>query len=159
MIKIFDLTRPAHNKRASHTITDVFPINTIALHPSGDYLLVGTQHKVIRLYDLSTSSLSSPPCYTAFQNDHHHQGAITALTYSNDGSIFASASLDGAIGIWDAINHRRVNLIPRAHGSAAVTSVKFSRNNRYLLTSGRDNRARLWDMRTGKRTVKIYRVT
>lgn len=46
--------------------------------------------------------------------------------------------------------HRCIQTFARAHDGASVTSVQFSKNDNYLLTSGRDSVARLWDLRTHK---------
>ncbi len=42
-----------------------------------------------------------------------------------------------------------MNVLPHIHDGLAVNSVQWSRNLNYLLTAGRDGRARLWDMRKG----------
>lgn len=49
--------------------------------------------------------------------------------------IAATASADGAIKIWDAVNGKVLNTIKDAH-NAPVTSIRFSRNAKYLLSCG-----------------------
>merc|ERR1719327_2579711 len=59
------------------------------------------------------------------------------------------------IQVGDAVSHRVINRIPRAHSGAAVTSLRWSRNLRYLLSSGLDGRHRIWDMREGEEVFNI----
>jgi len=149
-VKIFDLTRGGINKKAMYSISDVAPINVVAPHPCGDYVFVGTGHPVIRMYDIHTQS-----CFSAYHQSNHHTGGILDIKTSSDGSIFASASADGNVHLWDGVNNRVINRLISPHAGQPVLSCQWSRNNRYLLTTGGDHRARLWDVRTG-RQLMIY---
>lgn len=151
-IKIYDLTKAQINKKAQFSINDVSPIKCICIHPCGDYVYAGTQHPVIRLYDINTQQ-----CYSssASSQQQHHTGAITCLSSSSDGSILLSTSVDGSIGLWDGINNKLINKILNAHASYSTNQVIWTRNSKYFLTTGGDHRARLWDIRTGK-LVQIY---
>lgn len=144
-VKIFDLTRPPGHKKAFSVLQDVHPVRCLSIHPCGDFLLVGTAHQAIRLYDLQTLN-----CFTTYHQDHHHADGINDVRCSSDGRIFASASSDGAIFVWDAVSQRVVNRLPKAHSGSAVTSLRWSRNQKYLLSSGSDGRCRLWDVRQGQ---------
>jgi cleavage stimulation factor subunit 1 len=53
------------------------------------------------------------------------------------------------------VNNRVINRLISPHAGQPVLSCQWSRNNRYLLTTGGDHRARLWDVRTG-RQLMIY---
>lgn len=147
-VKIFDLTKGGVNKKAQASITDVSAVNVVQPHACGDFLLVGTQHPVIRLYDVTTQQ-----CFCSYQQSSHHAGPINDVRSADDGSAFASASADGSVFLWDGINNRVINRLPNAHNGQPVFSAQWSRNNRYLLTTGGDHRARLWDMRTGKQLI------
>jgi len=144
-VKIFDLTRPPGHKKAFSVLQDVHTVRCLCIHPCGDFLLVGTAHQAVRLYDLQTLN-----CFTAFNQHDHHARGINDLRCTSDGRLFASASSDGAIQLWDAITHRVANRFPKAHSGAAVTSLRWSRSLRYLLSSGSDGRHRLWDVRQGR---------
>jgi cleavage stimulation factor subunit 1 len=144
-VKVYDLTRPTVNKKASASVTDVSPINVVACHPSGDFLMVGTGHRVLRLYDLNTMQ-----CYASNVGVGVHSGAILGMASSADGSVFASTSADGSVLFWDGVSHRPVNRLGAAHNGLPVFGVQWSRSQRYVLTAGGDNRGRLWDVRNGK---------
>jgi len=143
-VKIFDLTRPPGHKKAFSTLQDVHAVRCLNLHPCGDFLFVGTNHQAVRVYDLQTLK-----CFTAFDQAQHHGGAINDIRSTSDGRVFASASADGSISMWDAVSCRLINRLPKAHIGTGVTSVRWSRGLRYLVSSGCDGRSRLWDMRMG----------
>jgi cleavage stimulation factor subunit 1 len=144
-IKIFDLTRGGVNKKAMVSISDVAPVNVVSPHPSGDFVLVGTQNPTIRLYDVNTQQ-----CFSSYYQQSWHKGAISDIKYSSDASVYASCSGDGNILLWDGVSSKPVNKLVGAHNTQSVFNCQWSRNNRYLLTTGGDNRVRLWDIRTGK---------
>jgi len=149
-VKIFDLTRPPGHKKAFSVLQDVHPVRCLAIHPCGDFLFVGTSHPAVRLYDLQTLN-----CFTTFHQDDHHTGGINDVRCTSDGRVFASASADGSIHLWDAVTHRSINKFQMAHSGAAVTSLRWSRTLNYLLSSGADGRSRLWDMRKGEEVFSM----
>lgn len=51
-IKLFDYSK-ASAKKAFRTITDAAPVTSMAFHPSGDFLVVGTTAPVVRCAFLS----------------------------------------------------------------------------------------------------------
>jgi cleavage stimulation factor subunit 1 len=51
-----------------------------------------------------------------------------------------SGSVDGSIKIWDAVSNRCIATFPtflQAHDGDEVCSVTFSRNGKYVLSSGK----------------------
>jgi len=144
-VKIFDLTRPPGHKKAFSVLQDVYPVRSLCIHPCGDFLYVGTANQVIRTYDLQTLN-----CFTAFSQEQHHAGGVNDIRCTSDGKVFASASSDGAVKLWDATSNRVLNTMSKAHSGSSVSSVRWSRGLRYLLTSGQDCRIRLWDVRMGR---------
>ena len=51
--------------------------------------------------------------------------------------------------VWDGVSNRCVNTFKSAHGGEIVSSVKFSKNAKYILSSGRDGLSTLWELSTG----------
>ncbi|KAL9651807.1 hypothetical protein ABK040_014452 [Willaertia magna] len=143
-VKFFDITKVSV-KRAFHTIEESHNVRSIHMHPSGNYLLVGTDGTNIRTYDL----VNGYKCYTSAVYEDHHFAAINQVRYSPDGKLFISASKDGSIKIWDGVTGRCVTTIRNAHGTN-VYSVQFSQNSKYVLSGGSDSIAKLWDLSTGK---------
>jgi cleavage stimulation factor subunit 1 len=64
--------------------------------------------------------------------------------------MFASASTDGSIKIWDAVNFSCVRTLDHAHNGEPISSVQFSRDGKHLLSGGLDKQARIWEISTGK---------
>lgn len=125
--------------------------SSLAVHPSGDYVLVGTGHCNVRLYDASTSQ-----CFTSAYHSDQHTAPITCVDYAPDGKQYVSGCKGGVVKIWDGISSRVVFSLDNAHAGAPVSSAVFSRNSQYLLTAGMDSVVRLWDLRAGGRVLCKY---
>jgi len=98
-------------------------VRCLAFHPSGDYLLVGTQHPTLRLYDVNTAQ-----CFVSAITSDQHTGPITQVNYSPNASLYVTSSKDGDIRLWDGVSNRCINIFPRAHDGYEISSVAFSRN-------------------------------
>jgi len=144
----------ANGKRAFKCIQDTHPVRTIHLHPTGDFLLAGTDHHMIRLYDVNTLHT-----YTCRKSTDHHHGPINMVRYAVEGNIFSSCSKDGSIKIWDGVSNMCINTIPNAHNAAEVTSVQFTKNQKYLLSCGKDGTVRLWELSTGRQIYRFISTT
>jgi len=143
-VKVFDWSKSSA-KKAIKTIQEVEWVRTLGLHPSGDWLVVGTQNPTIRFYDLATSA-----CYTSPMQSDHHRGPITDISFSQDAKIFATSSKDGCIKLWDGVSHRCFSTTDRAHDGYEVCSIQFTKNGKFLLTSGKDSICRLWEISTAR---------
>lgn len=138
-----DVKRPVKTLPSSH------PVLSMAFHPTGDFLLVGTEHHVVRLYDVASGQ-----CYMSPHEQHEHVGAVTSLAFSSNGSVSASASTDGSVKIWETVSGVCGTYVPNAH-QGAVHSVAFSRCTNYLVSAGADSTVRLWDLRNTARPVHV----
>ncbi|RPD70200.1 WD40 repeat-like protein [Lentinus tigrinus ALCF2SS1-7] len=77
-----------------------------------------------------------------------HEGSVTALTYSADGSLVASASEDTYVIIWDV---KGINGPKRLEGHQdTVYALTFSRDNRVLASGSLDEHIILWDVARGE---------
>ncbi|KAI9015543.1 WD40-repeat-containing domain protein [Hyaloraphidium curvatum] len=148
-IKVFDLTKP-NAKRALRFINDSHPVRTISFHPSGDFILAGTDHEAPRVYDVKTSACYTPPNAA----DWHRQG-INFARYSPSGALFATCSDDGSIKVFDVVSGRCTITLDNAHKSQPVWCCKFTRNSRYILSTGGDSTVKLWDVASG-RAIRSY---
>ncbi|MGB2163726.1 MAG: c-type cytochrome, partial [Candidatus Puniceispirillaceae bacterium] len=76
-----------------------------------------------------------------------HKGKIVDLAFSRDGTMLASASWDGSIGIWplsgtDLDKSQSARFITGHDGP--VNAVQFSDNDEYLYSAGYDGQIRYW---------------
>jgi len=53
---------------------DADQIRCMSFHPTGDYLVVGTSHPVIRLYDVMTAQ-----CFVCSIPSHQHTAGVTSI--------------------------------------------------------------------------------
>ncbi|KAK2165794.1 hypothetical protein LSH36_45g07027 [Paralvinella palmiformis] len=143
-VKFFEYSKPSV-KKAFKSIQEAAEVRCLNFHPSGDYIIVGTQHPVLRLYDVNTFQ-----CFVASNPADQHKDAITGLHYSQDGRIYVSGSKDGTIKIWDAVSNKCVNTFNKAHDNKDVCSVFFSRNGKYVLSAGKDSLVKLWELSTAR---------
>jgi cleavage stimulation factor subunit 1 len=137
-------------KKAFRFLQDSHPVNSISFHPSGDYLLAGTDHESIRLYDIKTFQAFVTPDVPS-----NHNGRISVVRYSPMGNIFASGSDDGTIKLWDGVSSRCIHTFQTAHNGADIYSLQWSKNGKYLLSTGRDSVPKLWDV-TMNKVVRKY---
>jgi WD40 repeat protein/serine/threonine protein kinase len=77
-----------------------------------------------------------------------HKGAVTAVAFSPDDRLLASASADKTVKLWDVVSGKEVRTL-EGHADR-VTGVAFSPDGRRLASSSADRTVRLWDTATGK---------
>ncbi|XP_043707757.1 cleavage stimulation factor subunit 50 [Telopea speciosissima] len=149
-IKFFDFSKTVA-KRAFRVIQDTHNVRSVSFHPSGEFLLAGTDHPIAHLYDINTFQ-----CYlSANAPEIDVNGAINQVRYSSSGGTYVTASKDGAVRVWDGVSAQCVRSIVGAHGSAEATSASFTKDQRYVLSCGKDSTVKLWEVGTG-RLVKQY---
>ncbi|XP_052179950.1 cleavage stimulation factor subunit 50 [Diospyros lotus] len=149
-IKFFDFSKTVA-KRAFKVIQDTHNVRSVCFHPSGEFVLAGTDHPVAHLYDVNTFQ-----CYlSANVQEIGTDVAINQVRYSPTGGMYVTASKDGAIRIWDGVTATCVRPIIGAHGTTEAISAHFTKDQRYVLSSGKDSTVKLWEVGTG-RLVKQY---
>jgi cleavage stimulation factor subunit 1 len=149
-IKFFDFSKSVA-RRAFRVIQDTHNVRSVCFHPSGEYLLAGTDHPIAHLYDVNTFK-----CYlSANVQDLNTNSAINQVRYSCTGGMYVIASKDGSVRVWDGVSGQCVRSIVGAHVSAEATSATFTKDQRYVLSCGKDSTVKLWEVGTG-RLVKQY---
>ncbi|MBL8751285.1 MAG: serine/threonine protein kinase [Planctomycetes bacterium] len=96
----------------------------------------GGERGDVRLWDTGTSVV------VARLGGHHHR--VQAIQFSPDGSLVATAGMDGAIRVFSAPDGA---LLAEARHSDAVDCLAFSADGTRLLSGSRDTTARLWSLR------------
>ncbi|KAJ4972961.1 hypothetical protein NE237_006135 [Protea cynaroides] len=149
-IKFFDFSKTVA-KRAFRVIQDTHNVRSVSFHPSGEFLLAGTDHPIAHLYDINTFQ-----CYLSANGPEiGANGAINQVRYSATGGMYVTSSKDGAVRMWDGVSAQCVRSIVGAHGSAEATSASFTKDQRFVLSCGKDSTVKLWEVGTG-RLVKQY---
>jgi WD40 repeat protein len=84
-----------------------------------------------------------------------HDGAVTTVAYSADGSRFVTASLDRTARVWDAATGQPMGA-PMKHVDA-VRTASFNADGSRVVTGSDDGTARIWDAATGEPVGKPLR--
>ncbi|XP_077211272.1 transducin/WD40 repeat-like superfamily protein isoform X1 [Tasmannia lanceolata] len=156
-IKFFDFSKTVAKRAfrviqvAPISVHDTHNVRSVSFHPSGEFLLAGTDHPIAHLYDINTFQ-----CYLSSNvQEINSNGSINQVRYSSTGGLYVTASKDGAIRVWDGVTAQCVRSIIGAHGSTEATSASFTKDQRFVLSCGKDSTAKLWEVGTG-RLVKQY---
>ena len=75
-----------------------------------------------------------------------HEGRITSVDFSPDGSILASSSADKTICLWDVVTGDLRNVFGH---TGKVQHVVFSPTGQTLASTSEDGTIRIWDINTG----------
>ncbi|KPI82884.1 hypothetical protein ABL78_8106 [Leptomonas seymouri] len=167
------------NSKVVMKIHDSFAVRSAAFHPSGEYLVVATDHHLPRLINVRTEKVLTPPGTYASSSAHasgdgddesgnvtstyrptdrgaQHTAALSSVCFAPDGRTMMSTSLDGSWMLYDGVSGRVIYKAENAHSSVSVTSVAYSRTGNVVLTAGMDSTARLWDLRRLSATLRNY---
>ena len=114
-----------------------------ALAPRGDLVAVGGTRRRVRVFRVSDG---------AALWQHAHDDWVTAMAFSPDGKMLATADRQGGVVVREADNGREVHDFKGADG--VVTSLAFSPDAASLATAGADRSVSLFRMRDGRRMFR-----
>ncbi|KAL2350723.1 WD40-repeat-containing domain protein [Cryomyces antarcticus] len=145
-----------------------------ALSPIASHLLVAcaTEHPAIRLVDLRSGA-------SAHSLAGHHGAVLTVAWHPLEPHLLASGGSDGAVRFWDirrsasslgvldmedsvglgALKSGTVAQRHRERGKAhtgPVNGLTWTDNGQYVVTTGHDERIRVWDTVTGANTLASF---
>jgi len=120
-------------------------VRCLAISNDNNYFLSGCVSSVIKYWDLSKKKV----LYT-FNNSNDNPdllNTVNSLNFmSNDPNVFMTGLRNGVVKIFDVRKPNKLVREFKAH-KCKLNSVKFNKDDKYLLSSGRDSVARLWDFR------------
>ena len=114
-------------------LQDTHNVYSAAFHPSGDYVVAGTEHHMVRKLqsccwsvaeDCVTSlclaqahiyDVESLQCFTPSVSESHHVGGINQVRCAADGKQFATAGKDGTVKLWDIVSSKCIATLDSAH--------------------------------------------
>jgi WD40 repeat protein len=76
-----------------------------------------------------------------------HNGDVTGVSYSPDGTLIASAGVDGTIRVQETATGRTVRLL---HAAGSLRSIAFSPNGRLIAGGSEGGYVTVWNTRTGR---------
>lgn len=132
------------------SISECFNVRSARLHPAGDVVAAAGDACYVRLYDVRKEQ-----GYIARHQKGDDDAHINRVRWAGaSGQLLVACSERGDVRFYDARTLRVVNRLRRAHGGAAVHSLRLSKEATYLLTAGDDAAARLHDLRVGRQCMR-----
>ena len=126
-------SRPAYNPPARPGA-----VMSVAFSSSG-MMASGCEEATVRVYDSSWNLL-----WNSTNSADAHTTNVTAVAFSPDGTLLATASLDQTVKIWSTAAWTLRQTLTGT--GTAVLSVAFSPNGQQLVSGGLDGRLKLWNL-------------
>ena len=82
-----------------------------------------------------------------------HRSIVTECSFSNDGRLLATASLDKTVKLWDVDSHQCIATL-NDHDEA-VLCCRFSPDDTLVASASHDKTVRLWDMKSHRCIAKL----
>ena len=119
------------------------PLSSSAFSADARYLALGAQQEnTVHFYDFKSGE------ETILTG---HRGAVRGLSFSPDGNLLASGSLDGTIRLWEVATRECVATLP---GHMEETSdVTFSPDGRTLASVNEQHSVKLWHVATRRELI------
>ncbi|MGE3230029.1 MAG: WD40 repeat domain-containing protein, partial [Hyphomicrobium sp.] len=138
-VALWDTTTPSAPVQVIDAHEDAAQAVAYVTTGKGPRLASGGADKQVKLWNLDTLD--------RIRTYRGHRDLITALAFSPDGKLLASASIDGNIRVWSTRSGR----MRRLYGHRGrVGSLSFSPDGKTLASSGADGQLRLWDVQRGR---------
>jgi WD40 repeat protein len=113
----------------------------VAISADGRTVLVGTKEFKINVYSLEGDSLKLS------HSLDHHRGALTRLSFSPDGSHWASADTNREIMVWEGAAAKEPKVRGWVFHNARVNDIAWSPDNVHLASVSLDQSIIVWNIK------------
>jgi hypothetical protein len=110
------------------------------IRPDQSQVALGGPGRLVKIFATKTGQLQ--------HKIKKHTDWVTAVAFSPNGLMLATADRNGGISIWDPDNAQE--LFTLAGHKAAVTALNWRADSKLLASSSEDGTAKLWEMQEGK---------
>jgi WD40 repeat protein len=118
---------------------------TCDIRPDQSQVAMGGPSRLIKIYSTRTGEVQS--------KIKKHTDWVTAVAYSPNGKLLASADRNGGISIWDPENAQE--LFTLAGHKSAVTALSWRPDSKLLASSSEDGSVKVWEMQEGKQVKNL----
>jgi len=126
------------------------PVYALESNNNGNILAIGDESGVIYLCDVSNGPENLRMVLTLTGQDSR----ISEISFSPDGALLATASLDGSVQIWEMNNLQNLPIVLKDHKDH-IWGISFNREGDYLLSGVRNGDIKLWPTRPSILADKI----
>src|SRR5439155_7243133 len=110
------------------------------IRPDQSQIAFGGPSRLVKVYSTKTGEVQ--------HKIKKHTDWVTAVAFSPNGEMLASADRNGGISIWDPDNAQELYTLP-GHKSA-VTGLSWRGDSKLLASSSEDGTVKVWEMKEGK---------
>ncbi len=133
---------------AAHGTNDVWEL---AMDPSGERVATASSDGTASVWSLATGALVASPFVTV--GGERTLDAVAGLVWSRDGGSLYAGGGDGRLHEWDLDSRSEIDTSMIGHDDRVVDAAASADGTR-LVTLGRDQDARLWDMADREPTMQ-----
>jgi hypothetical protein len=130
----------ATGKRMTILGDDYDTIFTADIRPDQSQVAVGSPSRLVKIFSTKTGELQ--------HKIKKHTDWVTAVAFSPNGQMLATADRNGGISIWDPDNAQE--LFTLAGHKSCVTALSWRGDSKLLASSSEDGSVKLWEMQEGK---------
>ncbi|HSU53695.1 MAG TPA: c-type cytochrome domain-containing protein [Candidatus Dormibacteraeota bacterium] len=136
-IAVWDITTGERSLTVSGEYDTVL---TSDIRPDQTQIAFGGPTRLVKLYSIKAATVQ--------QKLKKHTDWVTAVAYSPNGEMLASADRNGGICVWDPDNAQEIHTL--AGHKAAVTGLAWRGDSKVLASASEDGTVKLWELKEGK---------